>query len=196
MDISLAVTRAELGEFFPLLLRGCHVVAQVPCTLQDLLCGQFDLNLDYVSTRITTIFLDGKPTDNIDEAQVANGSTVALSAAMPGLVGATMRRGGFYAAMRSTITHRDRVEGGALRQGTVRVKLFNMLLHELGPLLLGRGVMLTPTEMEDFFRSASDAFWQGCSEAHVRGRVVAPDSLNRELSANGEPIAFFVRFER
>ncbi len=196
MNISLVVARSQLGEFFPLLLRGCRVAARVPCTVKDLLCGQFGLNQDYVTTRITTIFLDGKPTDSIDEAQVTDRSTLALSAAMPGLVGATMRRGGFYAAMRGAITHQGSVEEGTCKQGTVRIKLFNMLLHELGPLLLAKGVMMTPAEMEDLFLDSSDDFWQGCSEARVSGRTVTTDSLKQgDLPVTGESITFSVTFE-
>jgi hypothetical protein len=62
---------------------------------------------------------------------------------MPGLVGATLRRGGYYAAMRAAITQgAERASeigpGGIL----VRVKLFNLLVPELGPVLLARGVVL------------------------------------------------------
>ena len=38
---------------------------------------------------------------------VGHGDTLALSAAMPGLVGATMRRGGYFAGLRANISHRD-----------------------------------------------------------------------------------------
>ncbi|NJL58424.1 MAG: hypothetical protein HC887_00995 [Desulfobacteraceae bacterium] len=62
--------------------------------MQTLLCDILEIPKDYVLNRISTIFLDGKPVDCLDTAFVRNHSVVSLSAAMPGLVGAVMRRGG------------------------------------------------------------------------------------------------------
>ena len=59
--------------------------------------------------------LDGKPVDDIGAALVQDGSTLALSAAMPGLVGATLRRGGAYSSFRSAITYHE--TGERLRAG-------------------------------------------------------------------------------
>jgi hypothetical protein len=68
---------------------------------------------------------------------------------MPGLVGATLRRGGFYSAMRSEISWKagdgERDEGDG-PPGTVRLKLFNTVLREIGPALLQRGVMVDRCE--------------------------------------------------
>ncbi|HEY6871853.1 MAG TPA: hypothetical protein VI298_03885 [Geobacteraceae bacterium] len=194
-EISLVVAPAQFGEFFPILLRGFHVAARVPCTVRDLLCDQFGLSPDYAATRITTIFLDGKATDDIDEALVRDRSTVALSAAMPGLVGATMRRGGFYAALRGAITHRENGDAGASQDGMVRIKLFNMLLRELGPPFLARGIFLNQSDLADFFRTMSDHFRRGCSEARVNGMRVVPASLqDGGFLPNGEPVRFSVEF--
>jgi hypothetical protein len=55
------------------------------------LCDQFQVETDYLENRIKTIFLDGKPVDDEDKAVLKNGSTLALSAAMPGLVDSTFR---------------------------------------------------------------------------------------------------------
>jgi hypothetical protein len=115
-------------EFFPILQQGFGIKALVPCTVKNLLCDQFGLSYDYVLGRITTIFLNGKATDSIDEAIVKERSTIALSAAMPGVVGATMRRGSFYASMRSAITCKDKGKAGASSEAMIWVKLFNLLL--------------------------------------------------------------------
>ena len=130
----------QLTAFFPILQKGVMVPATVGCTLKSLLCDQFAIPADYVTDRITTIFMDNHPVDDLER-------TITLSAAMPGLVGATMRRGGFYAALRQGISHI--VESGIAAGGcgTVRVKLFNLLLAELGPLVLARGLMLERDEL-------------------------------------------------
>ena len=137
----------QLAAFFPILQKGVTVPASVGCTLRSLLCDQFAIPAGYVTDRITTIFLDNHPVDDLDRTVVHDGSRVPLSAAMPGLVGATMRRGGFYAALRQGISHVADSAVSADENGTVRVKLFNLLLAEVGPLVLARGVILEQGEL-------------------------------------------------
>jgi hypothetical protein len=74
---------------------------------------------------------------------------------MPGLVGATMRRGGFYAALRQGISHVTGSGTAACEGGTVRVKLFNLLLAELGPLVLARGLILERGELDELLQNLS-----------------------------------------
>ncbi len=68
--------------------------------------------------------------DNVDKAVVRDGSVLALSAAMPGLLGATMRKGGRYAAFRKDISQHGDVCGICETPGRVTVKLFNMVARE------------------------------------------------------------------
>jgi hypothetical protein len=145
--VALQLGADQLSSFFPLLQKGVTVPATVGCTLKSLLCDQFTIPADYVTDRITTIFLDNCPVDDLDHTIIPNASRVTLSAAMPGLVGATMRRGGFYAALRQGICHVEDSGSTAGESGTVRVKLFNLLLAELGPLVLARGLILEPDEL-------------------------------------------------
>jgi len=145
--LALELPANQLGAFFPLLQSGVTVPANVGCPLRSLLCDQFAIPSDYVTDRITTLFFDNSPVDDLDRTIIQDGSRVTLSAAMPGLVGATMRRGGFYAALRQGISHvmEDAMITAAC--GTVRIKLFNLLLAELGPLILARGIVLEPAEL-------------------------------------------------
>lgn len=134
--------RAELGRFGALLQQGIAVRARAR-SLAGFLVEDLGLARDYVRNRITTVFLDGEVVDDLEAATLRDGSRLALSAAMPGLVGATLRRGGPYAAMRAEITRaraqrQDAAAGGAV----IQVKLFNMLIAEVGPVLLERGVLL------------------------------------------------------
>jgi hypothetical protein len=152
--VELVVKAEHLSTFFPLLQQGVTVPAVVGCSLRSLLCDQFAIPAEYVNGRITTIFLDNRPVDDLDASMIHEGSRVTLSAAMPGLVGAVMRRSGFYAALRQGITHHEE-SGGAVTadRGTVRVKLFNLLLPELGPLILARGILVTGTERAALLRA-------------------------------------------
>jgi hypothetical protein len=157
----------RLGEFFLLLQQGVVVSARVGCTLDDLLSGQLGISPDYVRQRVTTIFLDGRPIDDVTRAMVRDGAVIALSGAMPGLVGATMRRGGYYAAMRAGITHREDVAAAPGRIATVRVKLFNLLLPELGPVLLRRGIVLDASELANFLEDRPASFRQLLQELSI-----------------------------
>lgn len=139
----------QLNIFFPMLQKGVEVPAIVGCSLKSLLIDQFAIPPNYVTDRITTVFLDNRPVDNLEQAIIQDGSRVTLSAAMPGLVGATMRRGGYYAALRQGISHAAGNVTASGTCGTIRVKLFNLLLGELGPLVLAHGLFLKQDELEE-----------------------------------------------
>lgn len=143
----------QLSSFFPILQKGVTVPATVGCTLKNLLCDQFSIPAGYVTDRITTIFLDNCPVDDLDRTIIRDGSRVTLSAAMPGLVGATMRRGGFYAALRQGISHAAESGKSTDASGAIRLKLFNLLLAELGPLVLARGLVLERDELNELLRN-------------------------------------------
>jgi hypothetical protein len=147
--VSLHLDAAELNAFFPLLQKGVTVPATTGCTFKSLLVDQFSIPAEYVTDRITTVFLDNCPVDDLDHTVIREGARVTLSAAMPGLVGATMRRGGFYAALRQGISHARESGATAHQYGTVRLKLFNLLMAELGPLVLARGLILERDELDE-----------------------------------------------
>lgn len=139
----------ELSRFTELLQRGVAVRARGGVSVERFLREDLGLGPRYVAERITTVFLDGQVVDRLEDASVRDGSRLALSAAMPGLVGATLRRSGTYAAMRSAITHRapaarEPADAGAL----VSVKVFNLLIAELGPILLGKGAVVSRADAE------------------------------------------------
>jgi hypothetical protein len=187
----------RLGEFFPILQQGFGVPALVPATVREILCDEFGMNAGYVTDRITTIFLDGKATDDIDKAVVGDGALLALSAAMPGLVGATMRRGGYYAAMRSAITLGKQENAGSCGEGTVRLKLFNLLLPELGPEFLQRGILLSGAEAAAFFRERDEAFWTGCAGVLLDSAPLEPERLeNGEVLAGNGTVRLSVVFRK
>lgn len=142
-----------MSVLFPLLQEGFQVPAKVGCDIQSLLCDQFGLMPDYLADRISTIFLDGKPLDDVASAVIKDGATLALSAAMPGLVGATFRKAGCLAAFRGSITYTKRDEAPTTcHDGFVTMKLFNLLISEMGPLFLERGIWVTGYVLRDFFK--------------------------------------------
>jgi len=126
---------------------------------------------------IQSVMLDGKPVDDIGAALMRDGSTLALSAAMPGVVGATMRRGGAYASMRSTITYHETGNTGAAAEGWVTIKLFNLLMAELGPSLLRGEVLVASSALLDLLTELPEEFWRGCRRISRDGVAIGRDLL-------------------
>jgi hypothetical protein len=183
--------------FFPLLQQGFTIRARVGFSIRELLCEQFGIRPEYLSGRITTIFLNSRAIDDPASSRIAAGATLALSAAMPGLVGATMRCGGYYSAMRSDITHHDLAGDGAQGNGEIRVKLFNLLMAELGPGFLARGIRLQAPDLAEFLAAQPQGFWAGCRSILLEGRTADPGFLEDSLRSApaDESVALRVLFE-
>lgn len=104
----------------------------------------------YIEGAVSTVFLDYKPVDNLDSAIISPGCLVSLSAAMPGLVGAVMRRNSPYASFREGISHEGQQGAevaAATRTCLVRVKLFNSIMRDHGPALLQSGILVEASRL-------------------------------------------------
>jgi hypothetical protein len=178
--LQLELVAGQLSAFYPLLQQGVVVGCMVGCRLGELLSDQWGISPDYVSKRVTTIFLNSRAIDDVNTALIGPDAVIALSGAMPGLVGATMRRGGYYAAMRGAMTYNDESVATSFREATVRVKLFNLLLGELGPGFLQRGILLSGTELVTFFRNQGTEFRYGCRAARLNGLAIDPALLTED----------------
>ncbi|NJD91001.1 MAG: hypothetical protein FIA91_05725 [Geobacter sp.] len=185
-NLHLVLSNELSGAFNLLLQQGVRVVCRPGCTLGELLSGQWGIDAEYVSRRITTLFLNCRAIDDVATAHVAGGAVIALSGAMPGLVGATMRRGGFYAAMRGAMTYREGVAGEENQVDWVRVKLFNLILPELGPGFLSHGIIMTAAELLAFITARE--FPAGCFTAPpaIDGRLQSTGELEESLALAGE----------
>lgn len=184
--LAMIMRSDRLSGFFPLLQEGVWVVCRVGVTLEDLLANQWGIGADYVAGRITTMFLNSRAVDDIAASVVHGGSVVALSGAMPGLVGATMRRGGFYAAMRGAMTFREEIPGGEHGIGRVKVKLFNLLLKELGPGFLARGMIMTGAELSAFLLAGEFVAEDFIAPMTLDSSPLAAGELAAALAAVGE----------
>lgn len=150
-SICLSMEPEELSVFFPMLQNGFMLKIQTGYSIKDIICKYLCVRTEYIEDRIKIAFLDGKPVDDIGKAIVRDGSVVALSAAMPGLVGTTFRMGGHLASFRSSITHHEN-EAQPIpvqEQGIAVFKLFNLLVKELGPLFLEKGIWVKKDELKD-----------------------------------------------
>ena len=175
MRLHLDVDPAGLSLFCSLLEKGVTFEAKTGCTVRSFLCGQLGLANEYLDERIQTLFLDARPVDDVDTAVVRDGSTLALSAAMPGLVGATMRKGGRYAAFRKDISQSADECGICAASGRVTVKLFNMVAKEVGGRLLQTGVEVDGRDIANLARRHAVAMSRSIKAAHMDGHDIAAD---------------------
>jgi hypothetical protein len=183
LDLTLSCDRIPMSEFEGLLQTGFSIRTPVGVSLSALLLNAFGLEAEYVADRIKTIFLDGRPVDDLERTIVRDGSTVSLSAAMPGLVGATMRRGGILAPLRSNISHRETGSPAPAGEGTVLVKLFNLVMADLGGRFLTRGVVVPAPQLREHFARWPGALRNHCLRIVLEGRTVTTAQLSAALGA-------------
>ncbi len=170
--LSLILKPNYFRRLLPLMQQGFLMKVPAGGSIKAVLCQHLGLSPDYLEGRIQTIFLDGKPVDDVDKAFVGDGATLALSAAMPGLVGATFRKGGFYAAMRAGITYSEGQKTVPGAECLVALKLFNLLASELGPLFLEKGIWVKKAVLIEFLKNQPADFWTGCQEARLDGEIL------------------------
>jgi hypothetical protein len=141
-SVTLALDAPRLRDFTALFQDGVAVPVRAGTTVLGFLVDQLAIAREVIEERVTTVFLDGRVVDDLERTALGPGSTLALSAALPGLVGATLRRNGLCSGMRAAITARPGAPAAAGEGGTVRLKLFNLLIGALGPAVLRHGVLL------------------------------------------------------
>lgn len=142
------------AELFALLFQyGVGVKCAAGVTIEGLLVDQFGIAPEYLEKRLTTVFLNGSPVDDIGTTLISYGMTLALSSSMPGLAGATLRRKGALSSMRRSITYHDT---DAMHRpipahdAHITIKLFNILAGEIGPVLLRRGISVEARKLAEF----------------------------------------------
>lgn len=175
--VRLTLDAGLIPLFFRLLQKGFRVEGNVGCSVRAFLCEQLGVPPEYLEERIQTLFLNGRPVDDVESATVGDGAALSLSAALPGLVGAVMRRGGYYAPLRDQISHREKTASAAAQPGRVMMKLFNLPLHDLGPMFLERGILIEGGDLKDVLAAHADDFRKGFRSARVDGRNFDADSL-------------------
>lgn len=174
--LAAVVDATRMSRFLLLLQQGVGIRRRVGCSVAVFLRGELGVRQEAIG-RIQSIILDGKPVDDIDTALVRDGSTLALSAAMPGLVGATLRRGGAYSSLRSSITHHETQMTCARAEGRVTLKLFNLLMAELGPGLLQEGVLVRVRDLLDLLAALPADTLQDDGRITLDGKATTSELL-------------------
>jgi hypothetical protein len=173
----------QIPRLCTLLQHGCFVKVRVGCTLRELLCGQFNITPEYLRDDIKVLFINYSPVDNVDTAIVRDGIILALSAAMPGLVGAAMRKDGL-SWMRSSITYAEQAEEREESEGVIQLKLFNLVMADLGESFLRRGIYARMDVLADFLSRFPDEFLKNFSRITMNGEAISADKLSAFLSTS------------
>ena len=178
-DLSIVVNSNLIPFFFQLLGLGFMVNAPANCSIRELICDQLGIPDDYLEERIQTLFLNGNVVDDLDSSIIKEGSTLALSGAMPGLAGATLRRGGFYASFRSQISYNEnpsRVDEG---NHWVVLKFFNLIVRDLGPAFLEKGIWMEGEKLQKFLMRNSEELRMRGALSDLNGKPVDINSLQK-----------------
>jgi hypothetical protein len=189
--LCLKTTEELIPRLSTLMQKGCFVKIRTGCSLSDLLCDQFGISPDYIKNDIKVIFLDYSPVDDLDAAVIKDGAILALSAAMPGLVGAAMRRDGL-SWMRSSITYQEHENKHEKEEGVLHVKLFNQVMADLGESFLKRGVYVKSEFLADFLGRFAGDFWQGVREIVKDGDMLTKSSLFDYLTSNERWVKLYI----
>jgi len=189
-DLSLFVKSKLIPFFFQLLGQGFLVNAPTNCSIRDLIIDCLGIPDDYLEERIQTLFLNGSVVDDLNSCNIKEGSTLALSGAMPGLAGAVLRRGGFYASFRRQISHNDSPSRIDKDNHWIVLKLFNMIVKELGPGFLAKGIWMEGEKLQKFLRRHSEELRMHGTSGDMNGEAV--DIINL-LTVNWETYLVFLR---
>ncbi len=134
---------------------------------------------DYIANRLQTIFLNGDSVDDTSLVFSEGSVTLALSAAMPGLAGALLRKGSPLTSLRKTAVQKQPSQSSS--PVVVKVKLFNVIAVEKGRELLAEGVLLKSEDLVSFLK-LRPTLVKAMHETTLNSEPIGP----RELFANLE----------
>ncbi|MBM9617018.1 hypothetical protein JWJ90_22420 [Desulfobulbus rhabdoformis] len=153
--LELEVSPDMLTGFASLLQHGVLFPIERPIPLLSFLVTLPGFTAEYIEENVQTIFINGVAADSLQQEMV-DGTTVALSAAMPGLAGAIFRRQGVHGSLRSKqlseVTH-STTEGGHLT-----LKFFNSIALDRVEDLLAGGIQISGKALGNFAATRAHLF--------------------------------------
>jgi hypothetical protein len=178
-QLELIVLPSIVPYFSKLLSEGFYVTTSANQNINAFLSREFGVQETYIDNRIQTVFLNGKAVDDTKAAIIEPGASLALSAAMPGMVGSTFRKGGVFAGMRNQISHVGESQASQDYLISVRLKLFNLIARELGQRFLQRGIWLAANRLQRFLSEKDDHLMHGCKSAKLEAQELKANELSQ-----------------
>ncbi len=153
--LTITLPRTKAAGFASLLQHGILFAVDGPVAIRPFLLSLPGFSADYIEGAVQTIFINGVAADSLD-TPLAAGSTLALSAAMPGLAGAIFRKQGAHGSLRSRQV--DDAAPARTEAGYLTLKLFNSIAADRVLDLTDRGVLLQGKAVRDFAARRADLF--------------------------------------
>lgn len=177
----LRFTHAEPKQFEIILQAGFGVSVERPTNVYAFLHDQLGVPEEIIQQRIQTLFLNSSPVDDLLSAQVRPDSTLAFSGALPGLLGATMRRGGYYSRMREGISYKkdEPVAEESATPFLVQVRLYNLMARELAEYALRHGILVSKDRLLEFLEQQPPVFWAQFGRCTLDGSPVPTDAFHQ-----------------
>ena len=123
-------------DILVLMQRGVYVRRPGDCSVAEFICNLLGLTLEAMTRDIKTIMMDNKVVDDPLSESMRGSSTLVLSGAMPGLVGAMLRSDSPYKAMRATITSAGAV---SVDSPMITIRLFNTVMRKYSERMVQHG---------------------------------------------------------
>ena len=177
LKINIQAKAEAAALFYSLLQNGFYIDSETGISLYDFLFKECGIDEEYITGTIKTVILNNQPVDDYKKAVIRDGNVLSLSGPMPGLVGATMRAGGFYSSLRSSITYRDNDHSGESGRGMVFLKLFNLVMSDLGKKFLEAGIIYGTDELKSFFADMKEDSWNDISSVGIDDQPAGIDEL-------------------
>lgn len=146
-QLTLALPEEAVAGFASLFQHGILFAVDRPVAILPFLLALPGFTPEYIEKTVQTIFINGVAADSLDRS-LAAGSTLALSAAMPGLAGAIFRRQGLHGSLRSQPV--AKVESNPSAFGYITLKLFNSIAADRVRDLLTQGILVSGKALHDF----------------------------------------------
>lgn len=157
LSIQIELSYKAFQTFSGLLQRGFYLKTKfIGDSLYRLLRFELGLSDEYIKNRIKIVFLDGRPSDDLESCILKDGLRIALSSAMPGLAGAILRQNSPLTSMRKDITH-ESSPSSIHNEGFIFLKLFNLIIDDIGKIILNRGIFLDKSAVVDFLKEIKDS---------------------------------------
>jgi len=146
-QLTLTLPEEGVAGFASLFQHGILFAVDRPVALLPFLLSLPGFTAEYTEKTVQTIFINGVAADSLDRSLPA-GSTLALSAAMPGLAGAIFRRQGLHGSLRSQ--PEAKVASAQSASGFITLKLFNSIATDRASDLLVQGVHVPGKAFHNF----------------------------------------------
>ncbi len=172
--LTLIPAPQHIKRLATLLQRGFLIPCADPIPLETLLLDLPGFNREYIHNRIETIFINGSAADSPAHSLMP-GSTVALSAAMPGLAGAIFRKGGPHAGLR-TLPPPPKPEDHS-RHEFVTLKLFNRVADDTVEPFLRQGILMRHATLTRFFRNRTEQLQHILSSISIDTAMIPLDKI-------------------